>query len=302
MWELEIAGISLYHIIAWLYVYSFLGWLWESAFISAKQRKPVNRGFAVGPVCTVYGVGAVSAYLILKPFAENLLMLFFGGVVVATLLEYLTGVLMEAIFHSCWWDYSRKRFNFQGKICLGSSAAWGVFIILVFKVIHPFVEWIVGLVSQDTGEMILIGFTVIYAADFTYSMMSAINLGQKLGRLQQKASDLAEYFLNTRIFTSAEEFREKLEENRASATRRSMRERVDVYQERLIEYLESKGLVQYKDAVKEKLSSLRETYTKALEKGSFGSRRLLKAYPSLSRIGRLKIKRNKNKKKRERKE
>ena len=65
MWNFEILGVSLYHIAAWLYIYSFLGWVWESAFISFKQKKLVNRGFVTGPLCTIYGVGAVSVYPII---------------------------------------------------------------------------------------------------------------------------------------------------------------------------------------------------------------------------------------------
>ncbi|MCR1839358.1 putative ABC transporter permease [Murimonas intestini] len=303
MWNFEILGVSLYHIAAWLYIYSFLGWVWESAFISFKQKKLVNRGFVTGPLCTIYGVGAVSVYLILRPLGDNPLLVYLGGVAVATVLEYITAVLMEAIFHACWWDYSTKKFNFQGKICLGSSVAWGFFTLIMFKVLQPFVELVTGLVDQETGQSIIIAVTVLYAADFAYSMTSAVNLGQKLGRLQLKLGEVAEYFLNTKIMTSVDEFREKWENYTIYSIKTSFREKVDLYQEKLAEQLESRGLTQYRDAAAEKLSSLRESYMKAVEKGSFGARRFMRAYPSLSRISRFKIKRNiKKKNKRERKE
>ena len=100
--DITIAGISLYYIISWFFIYSFLGWVWESAYVSVKKGKPVNRGFINGPLCTIYGAGAVSVYLILKPFDGNLLILYAGGVVTATLLELVTGWLMEKIFHTRW--------------------------------------------------------------------------------------------------------------------------------------------------------------------------------------------------------
>lgn len=118
--EVKIAGVSLYYIINWFFIYSFLGWVWESCYVSAKAKKIINRGFINGPLCTIYGFGAISVYLILKDFDENILILYFGGVIVATVLEYITGWLMEAIFHTRWWDYSKKPFNLQGYICLGS--------------------------------------------------------------------------------------------------------------------------------------------------------------------------------------
>ena len=106
--DFKVAGISLYYIISWFFIYSFLGWVWESCYVSVKSKKPVNRGFINGPFCTIYGFGAVSVYLILKDFDQNLLVLYIGGVVVATVLEYITGWLMETIFHTRWWDYSKK--------------------------------------------------------------------------------------------------------------------------------------------------------------------------------------------------
>lgn len=125
MWETKILGVDLYHVLAWFWLYSFCGWIWESSYVSIRQKKLVNRGFVNGPLLTLYGTGAVMVYLILRPFEANVWALYFGGVIVATVLEYVTGVLMETIFHAHWWDYSNQKFNFQGKICLSSSIAWG---------------------------------------------------------------------------------------------------------------------------------------------------------------------------------
>ena len=125
----EILGVDVYHILSWFIVYSFFGWVWESCYVSAKNGKWVNRGFVSGPFVTLYGVGAVLVYVILRPLAGHPVELYFAGTAVTTALEYVTGVLMEAIFHTNWWDYSKKKFNFQGKICLGSSIAWGFFCV-----------------------------------------------------------------------------------------------------------------------------------------------------------------------------
>ena len=121
MWDLQILGEDFYHIANWFFIYSFLGWLWESSYVSVKEKRLVNRGFVTGPVCTIYGFGAVIVYLILKPVSGNIVFLYLGGVVFPTILEYFTAVLMETIFHTSWWDYSNNRFNFQGRICLGAS-------------------------------------------------------------------------------------------------------------------------------------------------------------------------------------
>ena len=180
MWELTINGVDLYHIINWFFIYSFLGWVWETFYVSIKHGEFINRGFINGPFCTIYGFGAISVYLILKPIEDNLLFLFLGGIVVATLLEYITAVLMESIFHTSWWDYSDNKFNFQGRICLGASLGWGVFTVLLFRVLHPFVEDLVALYPVMAGKIGVCVISVGYLADFSCSAAAAFHLKERI--------------------------------------------------------------------------------------------------------------------------
>ena len=180
MWNLTVCGIDFYHLMNWLIIYSFFGWVWETCYVSVKSGKFVNRGFINGPLCTIYGFGAVSVYVILKPFSDNLLYLDLGGVVVATALEYVTAVLMESIFHTSWWDYSDNKFNFQGRICLGASLGWGAFTVILFKVLHPFVESIVILYPVYVGEIGICVIGVGYVVDFAFSAAAAFRIHEKL--------------------------------------------------------------------------------------------------------------------------
>ena len=130
MWETKILGVDLYHVLAWFWLYSFCGWIWESSYVSIRQKKLVNRGFVNGPLLTLYGTGAVMVYLILRPFEANVWALYFGGVIVATVLEYVTGVLMESHFSCALVGLSAIRsLSFRVKICLSSSIAWGFFTL-----------------------------------------------------------------------------------------------------------------------------------------------------------------------------
>ena len=180
MWNLTVCGIDFYHLMNWLIIYSFFGWVWETCYVSVKSGKFVNRGFINGPLCTIYGFGAVSVYVILRPFSDNLLYLYLGGVVVATALEYVTAVLMESIFHTSWWDYSDNKFNFQGRICLGASLGWGVFTVILFKVLHPLVESIVILYPVYVGEIGICVIGVGYVVDFAFSAAAAFRIHEKL--------------------------------------------------------------------------------------------------------------------------
>ena len=167
----EILGVDVYHILSWFIVYSFFGWVWESCYVSAKNGKWVNRGFVSGPFVTLYGVGAVLVYVILRPLAGHPVELYFAGTAVTTALEYVTGVLMEAIFHTNWWDYSKKKFNFQGKICLGSSIAWGFFVLILFYLLHPSGSGETGRsgsaeAGNSSGAILRL---VYYVVDFSFS-------------------------------------------------------------------------------------------------------------------------------------
>lgn len=213
--DFKVAGISLYYIINWFFIYSFLGWVWESCYVSVKSKKPVNRGFINGPFCTIYGFGAVSVYLILKDFDQNLLVLYIGGVVVATVLEYITGWLMETIFHTRWWDYSKKKCNLHGYICLGSSLAWGVFTVLLFEVFHPFVEWLTNLYPVSIGKIAVSVVAVLYSADFVTSAVAAFGISKKLAKLEDMMEELTAYLQTTKLYETKEEISDRLEEIRA---------------------------------------------------------------------------------------
>lgn len=133
----------------WLITYSFGGWVIESAVCSLYENKPVNRGFLTGPVCPVYGFGALITLAFLYQRVNNVFLLFFAGVAIDCTVEYFTGVLLEKLFHARWWDYSEHRFHFQGRICLSCGFAFGFLSVLLVKYIHPVVlTWTYGVPDQ----------------------------------------------------------------------------------------------------------------------------------------------------------
>ena len=164
-----------------------------------------------GPFVTIYGVGAVTVYVILRPVAGNILELYFAGVAVATILEYVTGVLMEAVFHANWWDYSNKKFNFQGKICLGSSVAWGFFTLILFYVFQPVVGDMVEMVPRKTGIVLVYVWLAGYTVDFAFSAAAAFDLRSKMKKLDVVWDEFQENLRDTKLYEVAEEARAKAE-------------------------------------------------------------------------------------------
>ena len=127
-------------------IYSAVGWLCESVYCSVPARKFINRGFLNGPLCPIYGVGALLADALLTPVAWSLPLLFLGGAIVTSVLEYFTGWLLETLFHAKWWDYSNKKWNLHGRVCLRNSILFGLMCVILLRVLHPLLLGLVLLV------------------------------------------------------------------------------------------------------------------------------------------------------------
>lgn len=125
--------------------YSVLGWCMEVAVKKIQYGRFINRGFLIGPYCPIYGVGALLITLALERYRSDPLALFVMGMTVCAILEYLTSYVMERIFHARWWDYSSKRFNINGRICLDTMIPFGLLGLLIMYVLNPFVTGVIGL-------------------------------------------------------------------------------------------------------------------------------------------------------------
>ena len=135
-----------YHLSQWLiffFIYSFIGWVWESCYVSVRKRHWVNRGFLHGPMLPIYGSGAVVILVSTIGVREHPWLIFIFGLVAATALEYVTGAVMERMFHVRYWDYSNQKLNVHGYICASSSLCWGVFSVLLVRFVHVPIERVV---------------------------------------------------------------------------------------------------------------------------------------------------------------
>lgn len=163
--------MSIYYMIIWFFTYSFFGYLLECVVLSYENRRPImNRGFVHGPFCIIYGFGAMGAYIILQPWADQVIKLYFASMFMATFMELFTARIMIYLFGSFWWDYSHKPFNYKGIICLESSLAWGFLGIIFFRFLDGFVHRFVSVVPGRMMTVMAVGLLVYYIVDFTYCM------------------------------------------------------------------------------------------------------------------------------------
>ena len=186
--------LGLYTLPQWVllfFSYGFLGWVWESGYVSVRQKHWVNRGFLHGPVIPVYGFGAVAILALCAPVAGSLPMLFFSGMFWATALEYATGWAMERMFHVRYWDYSMEKWNLNGYICLMASLCWGVFSVLLLRVIQPPVAGIITALSGPATAMLATALTLAFAADVAASTREALDLRRLLEQLSASREQIA---------------------------------------------------------------------------------------------------------------
>lgn len=182
-----------YDMVQWLfffYVYCFLGWCFESAYVSVKSGKLVNRGFMRGPFLPLYGGGAIMMFVVSIPFQEKIVLTYLAGCVGATTLEYITGITMDALFNIRYWDYSDQKFNFQGHICLSSTIVWGFLTILMTRVIHRPIEMLVLAMPRNILGYVTFGLTIYIAADFALSFKAAMDLRNILCKIQKVKEEL----------------------------------------------------------------------------------------------------------------
>lgn len=148
---------------------AFLGWLMEVTCKSLEYKRFINRGFLIGPWCPIYGVGSLLIVLLLDGYADSPVTVFLLGMIVCGALEYLTSYLLEKIFHARWWDYSRRRFNLNGRICANTLIPFGLLGLLLIYVLHPFLMGIFNRLSMTALNLLSGGLCILFLTDVVIS-------------------------------------------------------------------------------------------------------------------------------------
>ena len=130
-------------------IYSIFGWILETCLFLIRDKKAVKRGFLFGPICPIYGSGAVLCTAVLYGKVNNIFLIFIFGLLLCGGLEYITHFLMEKLFHAMWWDYSSRRFNIKGRVYLNGLLEFGLGAVLIIKVIQPLVFKLIGIMPQS---------------------------------------------------------------------------------------------------------------------------------------------------------
>ena len=176
--------------LSFFFIYCFFGWVWESGYVSFTHKKWTNRGFMKGPLLPIYGSGAMIILFATLPLKDNLVLVFFSGMIAATLLEYITGATMEYLFKVRYWDYSQRFLNVNGHICLKCSLLWGFFSVILIRFGHVPVEKMVLKVPENILQIIVVVTVGLVGADFATSFKTAIDFKNLLMSLEINTEEL----------------------------------------------------------------------------------------------------------------
>ena len=180
----------------WLFLlYSFFGWALETAAGTIRQKQFVNRGFTTGPFCTVYGVAAVLMTTILQELRASFLFLFLGCMVLGTAVEWFAGKILERLNQKKWWDYSDKRWNFDGYICAQYALLWGILGTASVRWGDPLLAGLYRLLPSFVSTLLTLGAAAVLLLD---TAASAATVWHVKRRVKQKDAEKLQQ-LNRRL-------------------------------------------------------------------------------------------------------
>ena len=171
-------GMNVYQLVVWFFIFSFLGWAMECVVIRREKGYWENRGFAKMPFCVIYGFGVFAACILFKPISHNYIALYFAGAIGATAFEYLTAKVMQYLFGEVWWDYTHKKFNYKGILCLESTIGWGFLALFIFGFLNKAVQNVVRAMNVKFVALLSLLLFFGYLIDLSYHFIHSYHNNQ----------------------------------------------------------------------------------------------------------------------------
>lgn len=169
------------------FAFSAVGWTVESTYRSLGERRIINSGFLHGPMCPIYGTGALVFHLCLVPLSQpvekRVWLVILLGMVLADTVEYITSFLMEKLFHARWWDYSGNFLNLNGRICFKHTLYWGLASFIYVYLVAPVYDFILGFIPQETRTVAVFVILAVFLLDLVLTVKAAVNIQKVMSKL-----------------------------------------------------------------------------------------------------------------------
>lgn len=175
--------------------YAILGWIIEVIYAYATKKKLTNRGFLIGPYCPIYGIGAVLIIVLLSGYKNHPAGMFVLAIVIASALEYFTSFIMEKLFKARWWNYSKTKYNINGRVCADTMIPFGIIACIIMYVINPVVISFMNNISGSTLDIIAIVCAAALLTDIITSFNIVNNFKKTIKRvsLEDRTDDINNY-------------------------------------------------------------------------------------------------------------
>lgn len=209
-------------------IYSFCGWALEVLGKLIEKKRFINRGFLIGPYCPIYGFGSLAITFLLKKYTDDAVTLFIMAILVCGILEYFTSYFMEKIFKARWWDYSQRKFNINGRVCLNTIIPFGLLGLFIMYVSNPFFLNILNKLPFTVLSVLSILLFIIFLVDniLSFNVISTVRtttkgLYKELDNTEEITKKVKEILLSKSIlhkrlihaYPSLESIKGKIKEN-----------------------------------------------------------------------------------------
>lgn len=201
--------MSIYAYYLLFMMYSIIGWIVEMIYTFIGNKKLVNRGFLIGPYCPIYGWGCMAITLLLKNITEYPVLVFFMTILICSVLEYSTSYFMEKMFKTRWWDYSNKKFNINGRICLNTMLPFGILGTLIMYLVNPILTKIVTSIPYNNLKIIAMVTFAIYLIDNVASFGIVAKFSKNIKNIKKDSTENIKKYTK-KLFESKNIFNRRL--------------------------------------------------------------------------------------------
>lgn len=172
-------------------IYSFVGWIFEIIIFAVMEQKLVNRGLLMGPYCPIYGFGFLLIDLLLRKYKEKPVLLFIMAMIICSILEYITSILLEFVFGIQLWDYSQNFLNLNGRICVQGALTFGVLAVFIIYKVNPKLVALLDKIPEMSLKYLSIVIVVLMLLDTCISYRIIFNIKDTLSSIGDATNEIS---------------------------------------------------------------------------------------------------------------
>lgn len=249
------------------FVYSFLGWICETIYCSFANKKFVYRGFLNGPICPIYGFGALLVIFCLEKYSYNIAIIFILGLLLTSTIEYLTSFILEKCFKISLWDYSNKKYNLNSRICLKNSTIFGVMSVFLIEFLQPLLLNIISNFNIVTLDFISNLLLLLFLMDFSITLVALVGVSNKIKKYELLLHEIISFNFHFKVLHDSEILDKEKHD-------------LNILINKLDNHYKKGHPIENKIIFKEKLSSIKNN-AESIKKQYFILHRFFNAFPNM---------------------